>query len=182
VNILHAPAGKIIRGHVMDVSLKPFERALKDHDKSLYVRWNPKKLKGHGCWEIRRHPTKKTAVYQGTHNGAAFYKLMSVEYNDIHHIMDCAFLNYDQIRKIKEMDVFDQMRGAGIDPNSEGAFDLYITQQEEAHAQKQSEKAAETLRYAISHNKSAMRELTEMVKSGISLDHIITSTDWSQKP
>ena len=54
-----APVGKISQGHVLDVAKGPFERALKDYDPLLYVRWNPKKVRGHGCWEIRRKPEMK---------------------------------------------------------------------------------------------------------------------------
>ncbi len=167
--ILHGPTGKTIRGHVLDVSIKPFLRALGDLDDKLYIRWNTTKVRGWGCWEIRRKPSTKTAVYMGTHQGADFYKLMYLDHKTTHHVMDCAFLNYDQIRKLKEMDSWNKSHWIhNLDSN------------EETSRLKQERVAAETLAYAIRQNKSALRDLYQMVASGQSLDSIVQSTNWSQ--
>lgn len=170
MNILHAPAGKLIKGHVLDVSLKPFQRALRDYDPQLYVRWNPKKLRGHGCWEIRRKPTLKTSVFMGEHAGISYYKLMQVEYNDVHHILDCAFLNYDQLRKLQQMDTW-----------GKGNFAENYEKREAEYIAAQKQKAREHLKYALKQNGTALRDLYEMVRSGISPAQIITQADWTQK-
>ena len=45
------PTGKLIKGHVLDVSIKPFEEAMRFNlnDPYLYVKWNPEKMQGWGC-------------------------------------------------------------------------------------------------------------------------------------
>lgn len=100
------PVGKLIEGHVLDVSKTALTRALRDYDKQLYIKWNPKKLRGWGCWEVRRKPEKKTALYHSTHEGVDYYSLEYYELGIISHIMDAAFLNYDLLRKLKEMDTW----------------------------------------------------------------------------
>lgn len=100
------PVGKVSRGHVLDVNVKSFERALKNYDPMLYVTWNPKKCKGHGCWEIRRKPEFNSALDIAEIGNIALVKVGPYENPLVHHVMDCAFLNYDQIRKLKEMDTW----------------------------------------------------------------------------
>ncbi len=98
--------GKISEGHVLDVNKERFEQALKDYDPFLYVKWNPKKLKGHGCWEIRRKPEFYTAVDLAEWDGKYIIKMDLYENDLVHHVLDCAFLNYDQLRRIQEMDTW----------------------------------------------------------------------------
>lgn len=173
MNLWHAPTGRVLRGHVLDVSLKPFEQALKDHDRQLYVRWNPLKLKGWGCWEIRRLPNQKRAVYMGSHQGAKFFKVMYVEQQDVHHVLDCAFLNYDAIRKIKEMDIFRLVEQSGYG----NLNDLLDAKASEAEELKKA-KAVENLRLHIRDNRTAMRDIFEAVRSGTHPAQILKSIKW----
>lgn len=175
MNVSHGPVGRLIRGHVLDVSLKPFLRALKDYDKQLYVEWNPKKLKGEGCWEIRRLPTKKRAMYQGSHNGAKYYKLMFVEQGNMSHILDAAFLNYDILRKLQEIDTFRLVERSGY-----GSLDALLDAKQKEATARQTSAAADRLKYAIKSNKSAMRDFYEMVKSGVNPAEVLTSIKWDQ--
>jgi hypothetical protein len=98
--------GKLCKGHVLDVNPKSFQKALQAYDKQLYIVWNPKKLKGNGCWEIRRKPEFNSALDIVELDGVNIVKVGPYENNLVHCIMDCAFLNYDQIRKLKEMDTW----------------------------------------------------------------------------
>lgn len=99
------PVGKVSEGHVLDCNKKSFEKALQHYDPMLYVRWNPKKMRGHGCWEIRRKPEFNCALdVAELDEQTALIKVGPREIDIVHHVLDCAFLNYDQIRKIKEMD------------------------------------------------------------------------------
>lgn len=100
------PVGRLSRGNVLDVSERAFVKALQAYDKQLYVEWNPKKLKGHGCYEIRRRPEFNSALDIVELDGINITKVGPYENSLVHHIMDCAFLNYDQIRKLKEMDTW----------------------------------------------------------------------------
>jgi hypothetical protein len=56
------PVGSVSIGHVLDCNKKAFEAALTAYDPLLYVKWNPKKMRGHGVWEIRRKPEFYSAV------------------------------------------------------------------------------------------------------------------------
>lgn len=96
--------GNIIQGHVLDSNKKHLERALKDYDKQLYIRWNPKKVKGFGCWEVRRKPEFKTIVDYCEFEGHTILDLDYVEVDAVHHVLDAAFLNYQIVEKIKDMD------------------------------------------------------------------------------
>lgn len=100
------PVGKVAIGHVLDVNKRRFEKALRDYDPMLYVKWNPKKLHGHGVWEIRRKPEFLTAVDVAEVGDDYIIKLDLYENDLVHHVLDCAFLNYDQIRKLQEMDTW----------------------------------------------------------------------------
>lgn len=162
MKLWHAPTGRLARGHVMDVSLKPFLRALQDYDKQLYVVWNPMKLNGWGCWEIRRLPNQKTAIYQGTHNGMSFFKLTYLDRKDLHHVLDCAFLNYDVIRKLKEIDIFRIVKESGY-----ASLDDLLEARSKEAKEARIAKASDNLKYAIKQNKSAMSAFYEMVRSGI---------------
>ena len=104
--ILMGPTGSIIKGHVLDVNKKSFTEALRAYDPLLYVKWNPRKLGRHGCWEIRRKPECTTAVDYTEYEGITIFKVDYQEYDLINHVLDCAFLNYDQLRKIKSIDTF----------------------------------------------------------------------------
>lgn len=106
--ILMGPTGNTISGHVLDVSVKPFVETMRFtlSDPNLYVKWNPKKLGGWGCWEIRRKPEYTTIVDVAEYKGDVIFQLDYWETDIVHHVLDCAFLNYDQIRKLKEIDTF----------------------------------------------------------------------------
>ena len=102
------PTGSTIRGHVLDSALKPLEQRLKDYDPQLYIKWNPKKLHGWGCWELRRKPEQKTVrpedvvVFQGNTFVCPKYH----ELNLVDHVMDIPFLNYSIVKKLEKMDTW----------------------------------------------------------------------------
>jgi hypothetical protein len=170
MKITVGPAGRLVRGDVLDVGVEGFSRALKDLDPRLYVTWNPKKLRGHGCWEIRMRPSKKTSVYQGTHKGVSFYKLCDVEYDMVHHVLDCAYLNYDAIRKLREIDTHAQMKNYGY-----SNWEDVLVRKETEFREKIMADAKSSLKYNLQQNKSAVRDFYEAVRSGIHPGRILTA-------
>lgn len=99
--------GRVSVGHVLDCNKKAFEKTLRNYDPLLYVVWNPFKVKGHGCWEIRRKSDLLTPVDVAELDPERIIlKLDYKEYNWVNSIMDCEFLNYDAFRKLKEMDMW----------------------------------------------------------------------------
>lgn len=162
------PIGRLSTGHVLDVNKKGFEEALRMHDPQLYVKWNPKKLRGWGCWEIRRRPNFKVPVdYSVTHSGDTIFRMEYKENNLLHHVLDCAFLNYDQIRKIKEIDTWTNADHFVHDLDYKER-----KQQEEVQA-----KAKKELAYAIKQNKKVFEAFRELVQSGHNPARIVLGED-----
>lgn len=163
MHIKMGPTGNTIKGDVMDVDRKHFERALKFYDPRLYTVWNPRKLHGWGCWEIRMKPKEKSIVDHCTWiDGQDVWVLDYAENNMVNHVLDCAFLNYDQIRKIKEMDTWNK---------DHWVHDLEYREEKQREAAR--DKAKKELAYNIRHNKKAFKEFLELVKAGKSPHRII---------
>lgn len=107
----HGPTGKIITGHVLDCNKKELEKKLKAYDSKLYIKWNPKKLKGWGLWEVRRQPEKKRLVYKTSYQGVDLYEAEYVELDVIAHVLDVPILDYRVLGKIKKMDTWGDDKG-----------------------------------------------------------------------
>ena len=153
-----SPTGRLSSGHVLDVARAPFERALRDLDALLYVRWNPKKLRGWGAWEIRRAPAEKSVVEMATYKGQTIVRLEYLENDMVHHVLDCAFLNYDQIRKLKEMDTYAY--------KSVAAWQDSLESRTKEHREQQALKAKNELKYLAKEFKSEIRDFKEYVNDG----------------
>lgn len=163
------PTGKIIQGTVLDVSLKPFERTLRDYDSQLYVVWNPNKLKGHGCWELRRRPEKKVITEVVDCGNYSIARLEYKENNFINHVLDAAYLNYDMLNKIKKMDMWTNK-------------DHFMHNLEAGEAERQQaikDKAKAELKYALRYNRKGLREMMDLVNSGVNPAEILTSIKWT---
>lgn len=159
--------GKLSKGHVLDVRKAPFERALKDYDPQLYVKWNPKKLRGWGCWEIRRKPLAKRPVGIYALEGYSIIRCEYVENDVENHVLDMAFMNYDQIRKIHSLDTWNKNH--------------WIHQIDYLENKKNKEtkaKALDELKYNIKQHKSAFREFSDLVNSGVNPAEVVTATKW----
>lgn len=165
--ITHAPVGRLVKGHVLDVNKKAFERALQAYDHLLYVKWNPNKLRGWGCWEIRRRPQEKSVVARYEFEGNVYTKVDFKEHEDFNHVLDCAFLNYDALRKLKSMDMFNKEHW------------LWDADYHQAKLlEKEEEKSIETLKYLARYNKRVFREFMNLVQKGMNPAQILTSTKW----
>lgn len=149
------PIGNIIVGSVLDVNKKHLERALKDYDSQLYVQWNPRKRNGLGIWEIRRRPTKKTAVFKTVWEGNKIYQLEYVEQDLVHHIMDVEYLNYNVLTRLKEMDSWNSKDWIGdMDYEAERAYE------------RETEKNRAERKYMIKDNLKQLKALREEFLSG----------------
>lgn len=158
------PCGGLVAGHVLDVEKRGFERALRDYDSLLYVKWNPLKLRGHGCWEIRRRPAQKEVVDITEWKGVSFVKIDYYETNLTNHILDAAFLNYDQLRKLQEMDT--------TNLHGYASFNDYLEAKEKAHREAVKARALESRKYTAKQFKREIKDLRELVQSGFNPAHI----------
>jgi hypothetical protein len=164
-----APTGGLTTGHVLDVAKAPFERALRDYDSQLYVRWNPRKVRGWGCWEIRRRPNRKSVKEIVNFKGASIVVIDYVETDFGSSILDAAFLNYDQLRKLQAMDTWAQKTGLGFVDSME--------RKEQEHREAVKAKQQADLKYAAGQMRTAVRDFKDMLQSGLNPAEIATHWD-----
>lgn len=155
MHIICGPTGSVVKGHVLDVSVKPFEQALKDYDPLLYVKWQPKKLKGWGCWQIRRKNPNLEPMEVVNYKGMSIIRLAHDEIDMNNLILEVAFLNYSQLNKIKEMDTWNKSHMVH-----------HIDYLEQKGKEERQLKAAEDMRHAAKEYKREIRDFKEMVLSG----------------
>jgi hypothetical protein len=153
------PTGNIVQGHILDSARAPLERKMKEIDPLLYFKWNPKKLKRWGLWEIRRRPEEK-CVKDIAKVGETHYLLIdSVENNFENHIMDVPFLNYEIIEKLKKMDTWQHSyRGQN--------FLSDMDSRAESHKERTEEKIKSERKYELKQQKTAIRDLMNYTLSG----------------
>jgi hypothetical protein len=150
----------VVKGTVLDVAPAAFEQRLKDYDPQLYVRWNPRKLKRHGCWEIRRRDTMKSIVDWAEFEGNCYTRLEYAENELVNHVLDCAFLNYDALRKLQEMDTWNKGYGVGsIVDQAERNLDH--------HRAQLAAKAKADMAYQLKQHKSEWRDLKDEIARGM---------------
>lgn len=158
------PVGAVSQGHVLDCAKAPLEQALRDYDSLLYIRWNPRKLKGHGCWEIRRKPEVKTLKHTDlcTYRGAtiAFPKYHEIDL--VNHVLDVAFLNYTVLNKIKSMDAWN-MKDMGDKGKNFVKQAEYL---EGKYLEKVEDNALKELDYNLKQEKSRIHDFREYLLSG----------------
>lgn len=161
MKIVTNPTGNTIRGHVLDVSVDPLEQALRDYDPQLYVKWNPKKLKGWGCWEVRRKPESMVVTSSDVHD-LGDYSISTPRYKEldvVNHVMDVPYLNYLILKKIHRMDIWAlSHRGKNFVKDAEYA--------EAKYDEKLDEKSAKELEYNLKQMKHEIRYFREYVLSG----------------
>ena len=168
-----APSGNVIRGHVLDCSVAGLTRALKDLDSTLYVKWNPKKLKKWGLWEVRRRPEYKSVKDIIEFNGATYAVVDYVENNFENHIIDVPFLNYSLIEKLKSMDTW------AMSPRGRQYLDD-MESRRASFVERENEKAMQERNYELRQRKTQIRELMDYTLSGGDPSRI--AHYWDQKP
>lgn len=165
--ILVGPTGSVVRGDVLDVSKAGLEAALKAYDPQLYLKWNPKKLGGHGVWEVRRAPEEKSAIFHGEFNGGELYSIEEFEVDMIAHIMDVPYLNYSVVERLKSMD---QWAKSGMrhrkDTERASSYVSAAVQQEKVIKAKEEQAALDDAYYGMKQEKRALKELREVILRG----------------
>ncbi len=166
MKILMGATGKLIKGHVLDVNEKLFNEALRFYDKQLYTKWNPEKLRGNGCWEIRRRPEFNSALDVAEFNGMLIFKVGPKEYDLVHHVLDCAFLNYDALRKLKEIDTWQY----GTSSQYQDEVERRTRNKRQKNALQRKKETA----YMAKHYKQEIRGFQEAIRDGVN-PHVIAN-------
>lgn len=158
------PTGSIIKGHVLDCAVGPLQRALREHDAQLYVKWNPRKLHGWGCWEVRRKPELKTIKYTDvvTFKGMTIAEPKYNELSIVNHVMDVPFLNYSVVSKVKAMDTWTKEQFGYKGKN----FAKEAEYLEAKYDEKIDEESMKERDYNLKQLKSEIRDLKEFILSG----------------
>lgn len=147
--------GKIVQGTVNDCNKKVFVQLLQNLDRQLYVKWNPEKLDGMGCWEIRRRPDRKTAVPKWELGDSIVFDLEYVENDLVNHVLDLPCLHYNAIEYLKSIDTWEVKNWVSDFEYREGK-----------HLDKQKASNKNDLRYAVKHYKKAFADFQEHIRSG----------------
>lgn len=153
------PTGNIIQGHVLDCSKVPLERKLRELDSQLYIKWNPRKLKGYGVWEIRRRPELKTAKDFAIYKGDCYTLVDYVENDFENHILDVPFLNYGVITKLHSMDTWSVSRNGEV-------FGDVMESRAKSAQEKIDENAKSERRYELKQQRNMIRDLMNYTLSG----------------
>jgi hypothetical protein len=158
------PVGNISKGHVLDCAAAPLVERLRDYDPQLYISWNPRKLRGHGCWEVRRKPDEKSVrendvvVFQG--NTIVFPKYH--ENNLVNHVLDVPYLNYLILEKLKRMDMWTHKETGFKGKKLTEVLDY----KEAKFLEKEEDNALKELDYNLKQHSSEIRWFKDYVASG----------------
>jgi len=151
--------GRLIQGHVLDVSRPALEAALRRYDPLLYIKWEPKKFRGRGVWELRRKPEEKKALYAGNFQGMDLYCLEYKETSIVNHVLDIGYLNYDILNRLKKMDMW-AITDRGKD------ISKVVEYNEAKYLDKVEDEAFKEREYNIKQHKSLIRDFMEFTNSG----------------
>lgn len=158
--------GYLVQGDVLDTNKLHLERALRDYDAQLYLKWNPKKCAGMGTWELRARPEKKTVIFQGSHEGINYYSLEYKEIGVENHIKDFQILGYDIVTWVKSHDLWSQIGYIkGNEKQVNYLVDKIEYNERRIKAEKQ-EKLRNEVRYQMRQEKSAIRDYKDAIMSG----------------
>jgi hypothetical protein len=154
-----SPTGRIAKGNVLDCAVGPLERALRDYDPQLYFRWNAKKLKGWGCWELRRRPDNKKVVETAVFEGNTIVRVEYKENNFENHVKDFAFLNYSALKWVQDHDAW-KYGHKGRDFMKEAEY------REAKFDEREEDRAVNELEYNLKQHKSEIRAYRDHIASG----------------
>lgn len=147
--------GRVVTGSVLDCNKAALESSLKFFDPLLYIKWNPDKQDGRGCWEIRRTPSVSKLVCHGAFGDGYLYTSECKENDMVHHVLDCPVLHYGLLGKIKSMDTWKHKD-----------YDAHLTEQWNSYEASERRKAREDLAYDIKQFKQEWRDMADLLNQG----------------
>lgn len=170
---------RLVQGHVLDVAKKPLLEALRRYDVQLYVKWNPKKLQGHGCWELRRKPEMKTVregrfldtpyrgrvFFPGDIHDLGDFTIVEPKYHETsfeNHVKDFTHLSYGMVGWIAAHDLWtmDQCGFKGKNFTKEAEY------REAKYEEKIDEDADADKQYMIKQHRTQFNDFRSYINTG----------------
>lgn len=155
--------GNVIIGHVLDCNRAPIELALKRYDSELYIKWNPLKKDGIGCWEVRRRPTLLRTEFQGHFEDGELHVLDRFENDFVHHILDVDRLDWRLPETIKAMDTWVHKDWAS-----------HIDYEGERWLEREDKKIREDMKYNIRQYSREFKDFAELVAQGMNPGRVLS--------
>lgn len=168
-------ASKIVRGHVLDVAQAPLLAALRRYDPQLYVKWNPKKNRGVGAWELRRKPeymTVKESRYLDTPRGRVLmagdiyefdgFTISVPKYHETNvenHVKDFDRLSYGMVEWLASHDLW-KYGYKGKNTNSEAEY------KEAKYLDKIDQDADDERQYMIKQHRTQFQDFAAYINAG----------------
>lgn len=165
--------GNLVQGSIFDANRSTLERMVKAYDKQLYFKWNPKKNKGMGVWELRRSPELKRVVDTVKLGGASIVLIDHKETDLESHVKDLPYLGYDLLEWIKASDVwskidYDKSKQHRVSQFTDQVDDNYYKAKADA-----SDKAKEEMLYNLKQDKQVLKSFQESIASGLDPAHLL---------
>jgi len=176
VKIELGPTGKSIQGDVLDVNQKSLEHMLRLYEPRLYIKWNPLKRGGRGCYELRLRPEKKYAVPHGEFMGGQLFVAQEHEIEGEAHMFDLPYLGYDLLDRVKEGDTWAIFGRPDESVSHQARKDQWITSIEQAEKKRKEDLEKKNRDEAIYHftqYKGALRDFRSSILSGMNPAELI---------
>ncbi len=173
------PTGNLIKGDVLDVSVRGLTEALQFYDPLLYLKWEPKKRDGQGMWTLRRKPEFKVLTYHGEFEGKQLYTLEYKEMDLENHVFNLPSLNYKLLDRVRKADVWVRADYDRSNQRKVQAWTKKLDEDEELYKTEMEQKIHKEAMYNMMQHRSALKEYKEAILSGTNPAHL--ARYWGQK-
>lgn len=163
------PTGHIVHGNLFDVKKESLERLVRSYEPRLYIKWNPKKRGGYGCYELRLRPEKKYAVPYGDFMGGKLFVAEEHEIEGEAHVYDLPVLSYSLLQKLRDGDtwrIFGRPDDTVAHQARKDQFIKELEQRERQAREDEERRLREEAIYHFTQYKSAIGDFRESILSG----------------
>lgn len=167
------PTGNLIQGTIFDTPKEELERKLKRYDEQLYLKWEPKRNRGYGCWQLRRRPQFKTIVDSFRVDGCIINRLEYKEIDIENHVWDINVLTESLLDRVKACDIWDRVE---YQEGRIGRIEQFNQDMEEnyfGHRADTQEKTRKEMMYGIMQDKRIVKDFQERIVSGVNPAHLL---------
>lgn len=160
------PTGRTIQGTVYDCNKTSVEKAIQNYDALLYIKWNPTKNYGMGCWELRRRPEQKSIIDTVEYEGTKFHVIEYKELDIVNHVFDLPVLGYHILERLRKSDVWAK---ADYDGVNQGKLTRLLDRVEETRLKVREDytkKLEDNALYELKQDRALMNGYREAILSG----------------